>query len=77
MNKKEKIKFIKDVLKEIENKVLSNINDIPEEWDELELRELIIKVTERYHTYGGVYGHSKKSRRYQVFKYVSTYKLSL
>lgn len=77
MNKEEKIKFVKDVLKEIENKVLSNINDIPEEWDGHELRELIIKATNRYGVFGGIYGYSKKSRRYQVFKYVSTYKLSL
>ncbi len=43
MTKREKIRFVKELVSEIEAKVLENIIDdtIPTEWDGFELRQLL------------------------------------
>ena len=63
MTKREKEKLIKDLANNIANAVIEKIDDIPEEWDGLELRELVADKARYYSRY-----FSGNKKRYKNYK---------
>jgi len=64
MNKKDKVRFIKDLCNSVKNELISKIDKIPENWDGYELRELIAQKfrSESYLM------NDKRSKRYRDFE---------
>ncbi len=42
MNKREKERFIKGLIHNVENHILDKIDQMPKEWDGFELRQLVV-----------------------------------
>jgi hypothetical protein len=47
MNKRQKSKFVRDLTKDVTKQILDRVPDMPEEWDDIELRQYIADVFER------------------------------
>lgn len=51
MNQQEKIQFILDITDNLRDTLLERVDRIPEEWDGIELRELLMDVAESQFVY--------------------------
>lgn len=51
MNQQEKIQFIRDITDNLRDTLLERVDRIPEEWDGIELRELLMDVAESQFVY--------------------------
>ena len=66
MNKKEKIKFIDEMLRNLKISLMSRIDNVPEEWDGIELREWVIDFANNNYVLRCLF--PKKSKRYRDYK---------
>lgn len=68
-NKEEQERFVKMLSSNVVNSIISNIhkNKIPDNWDGMELRELLADAFKSQTFFGGAIYH-KRSKRYRDYK---------
>ena len=68
MTKKDKRRFIRELIGSVKKTVLANVDKMPEEWDGIELREYVAdKFTESRSTISGL-GRSYMKRRAKDYR---------
>ena len=51
MNQQEKTQFILDITTNLQNALLERVDKIPEQWDGIEIRQLLVDVAKRQFNY--------------------------
>lgn len=66
MNNQEKTKFILDITENLRNLLLERVDKMPEQWDGIELRELLVDVAKSQFNYRPMSPARKRSYKNTV-----------